>query len=455
MKRSALKDLQFWLNKRVRKPLVLRGARQVGKSTLVRLFAQEAGLDLLEVNLEKFPDLQGVFRSMDIKRILREVQAITQKKVQGRCLIFLDEIQSAPAALASLRYFYEEMPDIPVIAAGSLLEFALAEADYSVPVGRIEYYHLGPLGFEEFLEAQNESHLLSVVESVTLEEGVSQIDHQRCLEKMKNFAFVGGMPEVVRNWAENELPSEVRSLQQNLISTYQDDFNKYAKQKDIQLLLEIFRRVASTIGRKVKFTELARDEKSREIKKCLEMLARAKIVYPVLHSDGSGIPLRAQADPATFKLIYLDVGLLNANLGLTWQDIHRLPNEELLTAGMQAEQMVGQMLVHARHDLSPEVFYWQREGKSQMAEVDYLIQVGSQIIPVEVKAGSAGKLRSLHQFVALRNNRLALKFDSQLPSRSLQKNLAKTASGSKEVTFELITLPIYLAGQSDRILSGS
>ena len=453
MNRSALKDLQIWHRRSNRKPLVLRGARQVGKSTLVRLFAQQSDFDLCEVNLEKFPQLQRVFESFDLKRIFNEIQAITQKRIHGGTLLFLDEIQAIPSALASLRYLYEEMPQLPVIAAGSLLDFALAEPAYSIPVGRIEYYHLGPLSFEEFLEAKHEYHLLSVLQSISLREKMTLTDHERCLNLIKNFAFVGGMPEVVQQWVKGAPPSEIQSLQRTLISTYQDDFNKYAKQKDVPLIREIFGRISAMIGRKVKYTELAKDEKSREIKKCLDLLVRAKIVDLVLHSDGSGIPLRAHCEPTVFKLIYLDVGLLNANLGVGWDDIHSLKNDELLTSGAQAEQLVGQTLIHLRHDSDPELFYWQREGKSQMAEVDYLFQLGKKIIPVEVKAGSSGKLRSLHQFIAARNSRFALKFDSQLPSVSQIRHLAKTRNGSEAVTFELMTLPIYLAGQSERILS--
>lgn len=452
MKRKGLEDLKKWVTHQKRKPLVLRGARQVGKSTLVRLFAQEEHLDLCEINLEKYSNLQKVFETLDLKKILDELQAVAQKKIGPNTLLFLDEIQAVPAAFLSLRYFYEERPDLPVIAAGSLLDFLLEEGPYSVPVGRVEYLYMGPMDFEEFLEAKGEIDLLEVIQSIT--HSVTETHHYRLLDELKKYFFVGGMPSAVIAHVAGQPYHEIQMLQETLLDTFREDFNKYSKRQDIPLLREVFGKIPANVGKKIKYVNLARDEKSRDVKKVLDLLVRARLVQPVYHSDCSGIPINALASPSVFKLIYLDIGLYFATTGLRWKDYSAMDNSDLLISGTLAEQFVGQTLLCGRTHTEPELYYWLREEKAHLAEVDYVVQLGREILPIEVKAGAAGTQKSLHQFVFAKKTSRAVRLSMSPPRLSIVQHRVKTKNGSMPITYQEVALPLYLAGQLERVLQG-
>ena len=220
--------IRNWLGKKRRKPLILRGAGQVGKSTLARHFAANSGLTLNEVNLEKYFILDETFKSLDMKRIIREIEGLLGRNIlEANSLLFLDEIQAAPHALAALRYFYEELPELPVIAAGSLLEFTLARHAFPMPVGRVEYCYMGPVSFREFVSAL-EPDLCPWIDAAVRLEDVPDTAHRRLLGLLREFLFVGGMPEAVQVYTESRSLSEVQEVQRSIIDTYRDDFAKYA-----------------------------------------------------------------------------------------------------------------------------------------------------------------------------------------------------------------------------------
>jgi predicted AAA+ superfamily ATPase len=292
--RNAIQYLDQWLTKKRRKPLILRGARQVGKSTLVRLFAKSANLSLHEINLERHLFLDDIFKTLDMEIIIRELEALVHSpvNVQGS-LLFLDEIQATPHALQALRYFYEEYPDLPVIAAGSLLEFTLADHSFSMPVGRVEYFHLYPLTFREFLEVV-EPTLLPYLDALSpSSDSVPLAAHKHFLKKLRDYCFVGGLPEAIQTFYEEQSLLEVSDVHRSIASTYQDDFSKYAKQNDLLLIQKIFNYIPRAIGQKVKYTNISRDHRSAKIKGGISLLTKARICHQVRHSHSTGIPLSA------------------------------------------------------------------------------------------------------------------------------------------------------------------
>lgn len=445
--RFAQKDLKDWFYGSHRKPLVLRGARQVGKSTLVRLAARELGLRLFEINLERHLYLNDVFKTQDMGKIMAEIQGIVGTIARPeKSLLFLDEIQAVPQAIQSLRYFLEDMPELAVISAGSLLEFTLADHNFSMPVGRITYYHLGPLSFLEYLRACDED-LYTYLESYTPDQEIPDSRHGKLLEAQRTFLFTGGMPEAVALWQEKGSFEGVRDIQREIVDTYMDDFAKYAKKEELARLQMVFRSLPGLAGKKVKYSFISPEAKAAVIKSSLDLLGKAKICYPVYHSDCSGLPLGAGINDKVFKLIFIDTGLMNCLLGLDWNHIRNLDEKTLVNEGALAEQFAGQELL-ASGKARPELFYWLREGKGNKAEVDYIISSGADIIPLEIKAGKSGTLKSLHQFAYAKKAGTAIRFDLNKPStQTVITKVSDSHNNFHEVSFKLISLPLYMAGK--------
>ena len=440
MEREALIQVGTWFESKRRKPLVLRGARQVGKSTLVRMFAQARGLALHEVNLERHLYLRDTFKSCNLNRIVGELQGICGEiREKKTAILFLDEIQAVPEAIPALRYFFEDMPELAVMAAGSLLEFTLADHSFSMPVGRISYLHLEPLSFSEFLLAADpELHRFYVAWKTGDDMPVSR--HQALLSRQREYLVVGGMPEAVLAWLGSGLFSEVQQAQREIADTYFDDFAKYARQAYLIRLQKVFRGIPAHLGRKIKYSNLSPLDRSTEVKLAIDLLGKARVCTYVHHTNCSGLPLSVGQDDSVFKLLFLDVGLASLQLGLDWAHVQKLDERTLLNEGPLAEQFVGQELRGRYHGIqTPELHYWLREGRSNNAELDFVIQRGADILPIEVKAGKSGSLKSLHQFIIEKNIALAVRFDLNQPSRQTLQ-VGKT-------TCELISLPLYFAGR--------
>ncbi len=453
IQRTAEKFLAEWLRKDTRKPLVLRGARQVGKSTLVRQFAQKNGLVLNEVNLERHLRLDDVFKTTDVQSICRELEAITGRDIKGiGRILFLDEVQATPHALMALRYFLEEMPDVPIIAAGSLLEFTLADHAFSMPVGRIEYYHLHPVSFSEFVNALDPA-LLRYLSELTPFSPPPDIAHQKLTQLQRQFFFVGGMPEAVAIYQKDKSLASVAEVHRSIIGTYQDDFAKYARRNDLLLLQKVLAFIPRSLGKKIKFSTIDKEQRSAKIKETVDLLAKARVCHKVCHSHCNGLPLHAESNDSVYKLLFLDIGLVNHICGLDWTAISAMDEQQLVNEGGLAEQFVGQHLVDLSQGLeAPQLQYWLREGKTSNAELDYVISRGNWIIPVEVKAGKSGSLKSLHQFMYLKKKNLAVRFDLNPPSWQEVTHTIITAEGSAEVKFSLISLPLYAVEQLPRII---
>lgn len=447
MKRRAEKFLSEWRDRSGRKPLVLRGARQVGKTYLVENWGRQHFKSVLKVDLERERDLHSLFSQPDPKRLLEELSLLKgQAVVPGETLLFLDEVQACPSALAMLRYFFELMPELHVVAAGSLLDFALREFTHSMPVGRIEFLHLHPMSFEEFLEAVEGSAMAEHLGKISLGQPISEAMDRKYIEALRRYFFIGGMPEAVRAYVERKDLLEVQRIQTALIQTVQDDFAKYGPRRLQELMRKTYRHVAENVGRKLKFVNVSRDERAVDVRRALELLTYSRVVHVVYHTSANGLPLGAERDERHFKPLFLDVGLVNRVCGL---DL--VGTEELITVneGALAEQFVGQQLLCAAPPFEdPQLFYWGREARNANAEVDFVISRHQDILPLEVKAGKTGTLRSLFQFLLEKKRRRAVRLHLGQPMREAIK-----LPGEERTTVQLLSLPLYMAGQMDRLLA--
>ncbi len=457
MQRQQLQFLTRWLHNKNRKPLIIRGARQVGKSTLVQLFAAQQGMTLMTTNLERYPTLASTFASNDPEQILQQIEALPRMPaVNESALLFLDELQAVPEAIPALRYFYEDHPQLPLVCAGSLLEFVLAAHQFSMPVGRVQYLHMGPMTFSEFLLALGEDKLYQVVTEYQPSDEIGEVAHQRLLQLLRSYYFVGGMPEAVAAFAETRSYQSVSDVHNSIIETYRDDFPKYGKNRDQNRMLDVFNFAARNVGVKVKYSNISREDQSAVLKKDLELLCMARVISKVVHSHCSGLPLQASLEEKVYKLLFLDVGLMNAICGLNWRTLSQFDDLKLVNEGAIAEQFVGQHL-QALLAESPnrELTYWLREGRSANAELDFVVALEGQIIPVEVKAGASGSMKSLHQFMAEKQAPFAVRFDAGLPAVSTVNAVVNSDNQRKDVSYKLVSLPLYLVERLGVVSSAS
>jgi uncharacterized protein len=442
MKRSTANFLDKWIKDSGRKPLVLRGARQVGKTWLVRDLAQRHGRTLVELNMERRPELAEHFLSNDPHRAVADLSADLGLSISpGTCLLFIDEVQATPHLLAFLRWFHEDMPELPVVAAGSLLDFALHDHAFSMPVGRISYCCLEPLSFYEFLDASSNGRLKSALCAAgeTLE--LNPRLHQRALELFSEYCLVGGLPEVVSDWIAKRDDARRLQIQRDLIATYRDDFNKYRGRIPSDLLRRAMDAIPRQLGGRFIYSHVDAETKHRDIKQALELLRLARVCHRVDHTSANGLPLGAETNPRIFKVILLDVGLAAVQLGLSRLDLRDINAVAWANKGGLAEQFVGQhlrCLSQAYED--PRLFYWQRTAGRQ-GEIDYITQIGTHVVPIEVKAGKAGTMKSLHAFMHGKQLRCALRLDANAPSA---QNVEVQTTTGDPVRYHLVSLPLYM-----------
>ena len=458
MERFVEGSLHRWLARRRRKPLVLRGARQVGKTTLVRQFAAASAMGLCEVNLERNLYLDEVFKSLDTGRIVRELEALGGVRLAGS-ILFLDEVQAAPHALLAMRYLYEDRPELPVLAAGSLLEFTLANHSFSMPVGRIEYLHMGPMSFGEFLRAVDPA-LVAHLDALNLDEPSAYTAHRLLQRRFREYLLVGGLPEAVLAHCESRSPLEVAAVHRSIADTYQDDFAKYARGTELTRLQRLFRSIPRTVGRKVTYRNLDPDSRAEEVRAAIDLLVKARVCTRVTHSHCSGLPIGAESDDRTYKLLFMDVGLMNHVFGLDGPSIDAMDAVRLVNEGGIAEQYVGQQLAtFGAGEAAPGLHYWLRHGRTGNAEVDYVISRGDWIIPVEVKAGRSGSLKSLLQYAHEKQPPIAVRFDTNPASLQTVRHAIRTATDTVLVTLRILSLPLYaveaLPGLIDRLRTRS
>jgi len=453
LNRECLQDFKLWFERKSgRKPLLIRGARQTGKTTAIRMFAKQRGLTLIELNMEKKWGFASLFKNNDPCKVIEAIEFELNCDIDAEnTLLFFDEVQASPSLLALLRYFYEETPEYAVVATGSLLEFALASPEFSLPVGRIELYHMGPFSFEEFISALDNKRALKFIGNCTIEDGVPQEVHAQLNKLIRLYTIVGGMPESIVAYKESGSLREVERVKSGIIETFILDFNKYGAKADPALLRKMYNALPVMLGRKVIYSNIDPHVRSKDLAPALDQLCLAKVVSKIFHSSANGLPLSAEKNDRFFKPLLLDVGLLLTQLHLNPIDVEHVDDLNLINNGSLAEQFIGQQLYHlAPAYRDPELYYWAREKKGASAEIDYLfVDEHARIIPVEVKSGKTGSLRSLQTIIQQKGMSVALRFNSEKPSVLTEERYTQKGP----ITYRLVSLPHYLVQQVSRFLS--
>jgi predicted AAA+ superfamily ATPase len=415
MKRDIYTYLLEWKDSKIRQPLLLRGARQTGKTFIINDFGNKLFKNFITLNFERNPEYKDIFNTRLPVEIIEKIILFTGQKIEpGKTLLFIDEIQECPEAIISLRYFFEEMPELHVIGAGSLLEFALMSEEFRMPVGRIQYLFLYPMSFGEFLEALEESELRNYISNYDNLKKLSAGLHEKLNDYIRKYYIIGGMPAVVNEYVSSHDIIKCQRIQRSIIDTYIDDFAKYAKVTKHNNLRNVFNAVPGMVGQKFVFAQVDRLTKSRDLKDALELLETSGVVTRVCQTNGAGVPLAGNINESYFKVIFLDIGLFHAISGI-YAETAMEKDLAAIFKGAVAEQFAGQELIACQSPYTKvRLFYWSRQVKNSSAEIDYLIEKNGQIIPVEIKSGSTGRMKSLFFFIENYHTLMALKI-SQAP----------------------------------------
>jgi uncharacterized protein len=406
--------LLLWREEEERKPLLIRGARQVGKTSAIRKFGSNF-THYIEINFEENRGYNALFDSnLSVNEICEQLALLHNTPIiSGKTLLFLDEIQACHEAISKLRFFYEKLPNLHVIAAGSLLEFALAELP-SFGVGRIRSLFMYPLSFPEFLIAINENTLLDYIEKHSFQKPLPEAIHQKILLLHKKFLITGGMPEVVKAYAQGKSLLEIQRIIDDLIISVQADFDKYKALFPAVRLIEVFNAIAAQMGSKFTYNYPESTLNYPQIKECLHLLQLAGLIYPVTHSASNGIPLGAETNPKKRKFLIYDTGIFQRLLGLEIGNLFIQDDLTFINKGNIAELAVGLELLKNEDPYSKiSLYYWQREARNSQAELDYVYQNEMQLIPLEVKAGTKGRMLSLFLFLKEKKRPFGIRISSE------------------------------------------
>lgn len=437
MKRTLLTQLENWQIRSQHLPLLLRGARQVGKTYLVEHFGKSCFEETVTINFELSPEYIPCFDTLKPKEIINKIEVISKQRITpGTTLLFLDEIQICPNAISALRYFKEQLPELHVIGAGSLLEFALSQHGMSMPVGRVQYLYLKPLSFIEYLQATNNQHLIEFITKISVGDDIPNAIHQAALKLVREYMILGGMPMVIDNYIKTESIADCQEFQTLLLRTYSDDFAKYSTSARHKYLQQVYNKTPGLVGNQIKYVNLSPDMDSRYLKDAILDLKKAGVIFPIYSTAAAGLPLLTHLNEKRFKLLFLDVGLMKRAAKL---DIDLLFTQDLmlLDRGAIAEQFVGQELLAYQDPFDePQLYYWSREDKNSAAEVDYVLNFDSTITGIEVKAGKTGTLRSLH---------LLMK-EKELPTG------VRISTLKLQMNDNILSVPFYLISQLKRLL---
>jgi hypothetical protein len=434
--RSILNKLTEWKNKPDRKPLVLRGARQVGKTTAVEIFSRHFD-NYIYLNLE-IPEDRNIFKNeLAVSELFEAILVIKNIILsKGTVLLFIDEIQNSPFAVKMLRYFYEQKKEIHVIAASSLLEILLDRDAVSFPVGRIEYLYLYPLSFREFLEAEKESQLHTVYDSIPYK----PFAHKKLLDLFHQYTLIGGMPEIIKKYTESGAVTSLKSIYESLMVSYINDSEKYARNQTMRYVLRhCLETIPFEAGSRIKFQGFGKSNyKSREIGEALRILEKAMLIhilYPTTSTELPAVPDHRKSP----VLQYIDTGLINYFAGLQ-QNFFKYSDLHSFYRGLIAEHIVRQEIIACDMETNHKPVFWVRDKKQSTSEVDIIQIYKNLCVPIEIKAGKTGTLKSLHQFI----NNTPHSFAVRLYAGDLKIDNAETLEGKK---FRLLNLPYFLAGK--------
>jgi uncharacterized protein len=420
MKRIIDYFLLAWKHNKFRKPLLLRGARQVGKTFAVRVLGKTYS-SFVEINFELYPEIGSIFqKDLNPHRIIQELSLQTgQRIIPGQTLLFFDEAQLVPQVITALRYFYELMPELHVIAAGSLLDFAIAQV--GTPSGRVEFLYMYPLSFIEYLAALKKFMWIEEILQHDISSPMFETLHETLLEHVGFYIALGGMPEVVARWIETQDVKSVNAVHALIINSYRHDFHKYARTLQIKYVELVFKHIPFQLGQKFKYSTIEGEFRKRELAPALDLLITAGVARKILYSAGQGIPLGGQGDPLDYKVIFLDTGLAQYSLGFDMKNWLLHGQQEFINKGSVVEAFVGQEISVYSYPIDQhELCYWHKDSAPQQAEIDYLIEADNKIIPVEVKAGDGRTLKSMQYFLATHvDSPYGIKFSTQNYSQYL------------------------------------
>lgn len=438
MKRDIEKNFIQWAKDKNRKPLIIRGARQVGKSYIVEHCLKNYFKNIVVCNFEFNPELKNCFDTLDPTTIINKVQILLNVEIKRDTLIFLDEIQECPKAITSLRYFKERLPEQAVVCAGSLLEFAMNNENFSMPVGRVSFIYVKPLSFGEFLTAIGQNKLRELLNSVTLKNQIDDLFHNKLIELLKIYVVTGGMPAVIQEYINTTNIASALKIQSDLLTTYKNDFGKYSKMSKREYLEKVMNFVPRFIGQRVKYVTIDSQIRAIYLKEAIYLLGLAGIVKQIFKTTASGLPLESELNENIFKLNFLDVGLMQNIVGISADIISK--DLMQINDGAIAEQFVGQeLLAYSDSNVENKLYFWAREEKNSMAEVDFVINYNANIIPIEVKSGTTGSLKSLNLFMAEKKPKIAVRF---------WQNKLSFYNG-------ILSIPLYMIEHTQRLIDNA
>lgn len=431
-----------WKNARQHKPLLVRGARQVGKSWAIRHLGESFD-NMVEINFEKKPEMKELFEQFtDVKELTAHIAMITRTKIEpGKTLLFLDEIQACEAAIKSLWFFKEDYPELHVAAAGSLLEFALKGLS-SFGVGRIHSLFMYPMSFDEFLVATGKRMWVEEKRKADCEHPLLCQLHDELVKSFRTFIMVGGMPASVAAWVETHDFTQCRSEQLDIQLSYYDDFPKYADKVDTMLLRNTLHSVVMQTGGKFMYGKVEGGYKAEKVKMALDLLCDAGVIKRVSHSAGNGLPLGFQTNDKFRKYIYLDSGLMLSMMDVDLGGARELTEtvvagaaSDLVNKGGLAEMVLGWELVKYSSPLSRVgLYYWENTSYGASSEVDYLMAKDMKVLPIECKSGVSGKMKSLRLFMNNKNIETGI--------RCSLENFA-LLHGEEEKQWKIKIVPLY------------
>ncbi|MCK5539089.1 MAG: ATP-binding protein, partial [Bacteroidales bacterium] len=451
MYRDFTKYLIEWQNRKFRKPLIIRGARQIGKTYTVCEFAKNKFQLFVHINFEEKPELKDFFKTNNIAQTIENLELYFNIKISDtKTLIFLDEIQICPEAIVSLRYFYEKRPKLHIIAAGSLLDHTLSNMPFQMPVGRVEFAYMYPLNFVEFLNAINEPALVAYIKNYSLDKEVNIVIHEKLLKLVRKYYFIGGMPEAIKVYANTNSFIDVERIHESIIKSFEIDFSKYGTSSQYHVLQQLLKYIPNAIGRKFMYSKAMPNIRTEKIKSALELLEKSRIIQLIKNTSANGVPLESGVNSKSFKPTFLDIGLVNHILKLRLIDIDNLIT---VNEGFLAEQFIAQnMITTTPFYIDSQLYYWQRDKKNAEAELDFVEEINGRVCPIEVKAGKTGSLKSLNIFVKEKSSKLALRFNADLPSKVDVDTKINMGKEIKSVKFKLTSLPLYLVSERDRLM---
>ena len=452
MKRDIIQLLTEWKSRVNRKPLLVRGARQVGKTFAINEFGTQQFASFVSINLEESPEYKSMFKTNNPKSILKELSVLKNTDIiPGQTLLFIDEIQACPEAIVCLRYFYEQMPELHVIAAGSLLDHTLSEIQLSMPVGRVEFCYMYPMSFTEFLQALSEEKLLAYISAFTFGEPFSEAIHLKLLDLMRYYIFIGGMPEAVKAFVESQKLLDIERIQSSILTSLKYDFAKYGSKSQQRHLISVLNYVAQNTGKKIKYVNIDKEMRSVNLKEAFYKLEMSRVVSLVKHTASAGVPLTTYLNADIFKAFFLDIGL--ANHLCKMQLIDPL-NMLSINEGALAEQFACQeLLTLATPFEEPQLYYWVRDEKNANAEIDFIFQHNNLTYPLEVKAGKTGTLKSMHVYLLEKKLKTGIRLNTDMPSVGAFTTKVRAGITHAEITYQLLSLPLYMSSQLPRLLS--